>query len=354
MQKIKDIRLSSQQLHHSEFVNPKELVAWMGAMQAQDYNMVKWALGIRLKSGTEQFVDEALNRGDILRTHVMRPTWHLVAAEDIRWMLRLSAQRIKSSSASRDRDLEISESLYSKCNGLLEKMLAGNNFLTREEVGLELNKAGIVVNTSRMIHFMMRAEIEGIVCSGPVRGKKLTYALIEERVSPVKELNKEESLVKLALNYFRSHSPASLQDFVWWSGLSVADAKQAVGLIDSELISDKFASHNLFVHQLYANELKTDNVLHFLPAFDEYVISYKDRTAILALELQSKAFTKNGTFYPNIMYNGEIVGVWKKLVSKAGISFETTFFEQNFNIEKEALAKAENTYRRFLGGIASK
>ncbi|WP_321479491.1 winged helix DNA-binding domain-containing protein [uncultured Bacteroides sp.] len=354
MQNIKDIRLLSQLLYGSDLVSPREVVAWMGAMQAQDYNMAKWAVGIRLKSATEQLVEEALNRGEILRTHVMRPTWHFVAQEDIRWMLRLSAQRIKSSSVSRDRALEITEDLYSKCNDLLVRILEGNNFLTREEVGMEFKKAGIAVNTARMIHFMMRAEVEGIVCSGPVRNKKLTYALIEERVAPVKELHKDEALAKLALNYFRSHSPASLQDFIWWSGLSVADAKQAIASIETELISEKFASQELFIHQLYAKELKVDKVLHLLPGFDEYIISYKDRTSVVASEHQSKAFTNNGTFYPTIMCNGQVVGVWKKSVLKTSIKIDTTFFEQTLQPQQKALAKAENVYLKYLGLPVSK
>lgn len=348
MQLIKDIRVIAQQLGSSQFSSPRDLVARMGAIQAQDYAMAKWAVGIRLKSATDKMVETAFNKGEILRTHVMRPTWHFVAAEDIRWMLKLSAERIKQSSVSRDRDLEITESLYTKVNGLLEKILQNNNYLTREDVGQELVKAGIAIDTSRMIHFMMRAEVEGIVCSGPVRGKKQTYALIEERVVPVADLSKDEALASLASKYFRSHSPAGLQDFVWWSGLSVADARRAIDLIRTELIVDRFASQNLLIHQSLGSVGKIADSLRFLPAFDEYVISYKDRTSVLALEHHPGAFTKNGIFYPIVMYKGQVVGSWKKSVKKKILNVDTSFFESDFEVQEDLRSKAENDFRYFM------
>jgi hypothetical protein len=335
----------SHQLRHPEWNEPEKLVAWMGAIQAQDYGMSKWAVGVRLKSATVGDVEAALNRGDILRTHVMRPTWHLVAAENIRWMLQLSKERLKSSGKSRDRDLEITEELYSKCNRHIIKILEGNRHLTRQEIGGELTKAGIAVNTSRMIHFMMRAETEGIVCSGIDKGKKQTYALLDERVPPVKALHREEALAALATNYFRSHSPAGLQDFVWWSGLSVKEAKQAVGLIQPEL----FCDGHLWIHSSSCNRVYSeDNRLHFLPAFDEYVIAYKDRTNILAVEHQPKAFSKNGIFQPVIIHNGQIVGVWKKAANKNRIEFQPSFFEE-MSLSDDRIKIATDRYEAFLG-----
>ena len=149
--KIPNIRLLNQQLLSPLFSQPKELVSWMGAMQAQNYSMVKWAVGMRLKS--------ALRDGEILRTHVMRPTWHLVAAEDIRWMLKLSAGRIISANESyaKGHDLEISEELYTKSHNLLEKILCGKKSLTRQEIAEHFNRSGIVADNHRMTRFMARA-----------------------------------------------------------------------------------------------------------------------------------------------------------------------------------------------------
>ncbi|WP_080903973.1 winged helix DNA-binding domain-containing protein [Parabacteroides sp. Marseille-P3160] len=342
------IRLLSHQLIQPGFDKPKELVDWMGAIQAQDYTMAKWAVGIRLKAATDSLVEEAFNRGDFLRTHVLRPTWHFVSAADIRWMLKLSAQRIKASSFSRDRDLGITEDLYTHVNNLLEKILRDNNYLTREEIGNRLEKTGILVNSSRLVHFMMRAEVEAIVCSGPAKGKKQTYALLDERIPSAKDLGKEEALEKLARKYFQSHSPAGLQDFVWWSGLSVTEAREGIKLIEKELIKGFFPDPNLLMHQSFATEMNLTESIHLLPAFDEYLISYKDRTTVLDLEHHPKAFTKNGSFFPVIAYNGKVIGRWNKAVRKKQTILAPTFFTDVSAIERAKIEEVGMLYRYFL------
>jgi ribosomal protein S18 acetylase RimI-like enzyme len=346
---VEEVRARGHQLAAPGFNEPEKLVAWMGAVQAQDYGMSKWALGVRLKSATIREVNTALHQGKILRTHVMRPTWHLVAAGDIRWMLQLSKERIKASSASRDRALEITEPLYSKCNRLVEKILEGHHHLTRQELASELAKAGIAVDTSRMIHFMMRAEVEGIVCSGIDKGNKQTYALIDERIPPAKALHKEEALATLATRYFRSHSPAGLQDFVWWSGLSVSEAKQAVHLIQPELFTVRFRETPLLVHQSCSEAPEPLDTLHLLPAFDEYIIAYKDRTSILETEHHAKAFSKNGIFHPIIVANGRIVGTWQKAVHKNRVTVKPAFFDA-INPGGDRVKSAEERYNAFLTG----
>ena len=347
---IKDLRTLSHQLANPGFDSPKELFSWMGAIQAQDYNMSKWAIGIRLKSATIETVNRALRQGEILRTHIMRPTGHNVAAEDIRWMLKLSASRIRSANDSyaKGRDLEITEQTYTKAHRLLEKILEGNKSLTKQEIEQEFSKAGLPADDHRMTRFMLHAETEGIVCSGQDKGNKPTYALLEERVPPVKELHKEEALAKLATSYFRSHSPASLEDFTWWSGLSISEARQAVGLIRPDLFTDKSLPETLFIHKSANIDTKADNILHFLPSFDEYLISYKDRTAVLDPEHSPKAFNRFGTFYPVIMHEGKIAGNWNKSVKKTSINIETSFFNTK-SIDKKLIEAAGNKYKEFMG-----
>lgn len=237
---LTDIRMRSQQLADPQFDDPKELVTWMGAMQAQDYRMAKWAVGVRLRSASLKTVNDALDRGRILRTHVMRPTWHFVAAEDIRWMVRLSARRIRSANESlgRTHRLGFTEETYRRGSRQLEKMLCGGRNLTKAEVKVGLDRAGLPSEPAAVTRFLMRAETDGLVCSGPDRGGKPTYALLEERVPPMPELTKEESLARLADRYFRSHSPATAEDFAWWSGLSVTEVREAISLLGSALIKE--------------------------------------------------------------------------------------------------------------------
>lgn len=318
--KIPNIRLQNQQLLNPLFCQPKELVSWLGAMQAQNYSMVKWAVGMRLKSATIQTVEEALRKGEILRTHVMRPTWHLVAAEDIRWMLKLSARRIKSANDSfaKGYNLEITDELYAKSYNLLEKILCGNKSLTKQEIAEHFCCSGILVEADnhRMTRFMVRAEQEGIVCSGEDKGGKYTYALLEERVPPVPEITKDEALARLARSYFRSHAPAVLQDFIWWSGLPVSEAKQAIYLIESELTAEQWNGQTWYVHEACRTRGKVSGRLHLLPSYDEYLLGYKDRTDVLPKEHYPKAFTNNGLFYPVILHEGQVIGNWSKSAKK--------------------------------------
>ena len=347
---IPNIRLLNQQLSNPLFREPKELVSWMGAMQAQNYSMVKWAVGMRLKSATIQAVEKALREGEILRTHVMRPTWHLVAAEDIRWMLKLSAQRIilANDSFAKGYDLDIPNEVYTKAHDLLEKILCGKKSLTKQEIAEHFNRSGIVADNHRMTRFMARAEQEGIICSGEDRGSKCTYALLEERVPSMPELTKDESLARLARSYFRSHSPAVLQDFIWWSGLPVSDAKQAVYLIASELTTEQWKEQTWYIHDTCRTRGKLSGHIHLLPSYDEYLLGYKDRTDVLPLEHYSKAFTNNGLFFPIVLHNGQVIGNWDKSVKKKSVDLKYSWFRQVADMNEETLERERQKFTRFL------
>ncbi|MCL2650698.1 MAG: winged helix DNA-binding domain-containing protein [Candidatus Azobacteroides sp.] len=345
MNQIANIRLISHQLSENNFKTPKEIVSWMGAMQAQDYNMAKWGIGIRIPNLTEQSIEDAFNKGEFLRTHVLRPTWHFVAPENIRWMLELTKERIKSSSRSRDQDLEITEGLYTRCNNIIEKALTGNNHLTREELSAVLENAGIVVDTSRMYHFIMRAEVEGIICSGAMQGKKHTYALMEERVPQAIRLDKQEALAKLAGIYFSSHGPATLQDFVWWSGLSAPESRNALEMIKKDLVSETINSQTYWVPDSVSGHSKQNSV-YLLPAFDEYIVAYKDRKAVLVSENHSKAISSNGVFRPTIVKNGQVIGIWKKS-NKKGEIITADFFEKPDKATLALMAESQQFFNLF-------
>ncbi|KAA6323533.1 hypothetical protein EZS27_027037 [termite gut metagenome] len=348
MDKIPHTRLISQQLSGTDIMQtPKDVVSWMGAIQAQDYAMAKWAVGIRFSGSTDKMTEETFNKGEILRTHVLRPTWHFVAPENIRWMLSLSADRIKSSSRSRDRDLGITEELYGQVNRIIQKSLEGNKFLTREAIGKALERSGIAVDASRMTHFMMRAEIEGIVCSGALQGKSHTYALLDERVPPTKPLHKEEALAKLAQLYFTSHCPATLQDFVWWSGLLQTEAKEGLEAVKSGFVAEKMNGQTYWIADTFKNVPSVDTSVYLLPAFDEYIISYRDRKAVLPLENHSKAISSNGIFRPTIVANGQVMGLWGKSNTK-NKSVTLAFFEQSNIPTNNEINKAINTFNAFL------
>ncbi|MDR3653222.1 MAG: winged helix DNA-binding domain-containing protein [Paludibacter sp.] len=340
LSEISNLRIKNQQIEGLMHRSPKEIVSWFGAMQAQDFTMAKWAIGLRVLNSTEKTIEEAYNNGDILRTHLMRPTWHFVAADDINWMLELTAHRIKQQMNSNNKRLEMTDLIYSKSNKIIEKQLVECKNLTREELTEALKIEKINTNENRLSHILMRAELDRIICSGPLKGKKLTYSLLADRVNSIKTLNKDEALAELAKRYFTSHSPATLRDFIWWSGLSVANARHALELVKSNFISETINSETYWVTNSISMNKYSNPSIHLLPAFDEFLIGYTNREAALKLVDNRKIISENGIFRPTIVAQGQVIGLWKKLAKKNKVMIELNLFqayEDNIKIESEII-----------------
>jgi hypothetical protein len=345
---ISNQRLCNQHVHGTEFNSAKELVHWMGAMQAQDYAMAKYAIGIRLQNATNQTIEDAINKGEIIRTHVLRPTWHFVAAEDIRWMLGLTAKNLNRALLSNNKRLELDEKTFKKCNSIIEKLLGNGKHLTRKEIMAALETKGVKTNDLRAGHIMFRAETDLVVCNGIKSDKQFTYALFDERIPSTKKKTEEEAVADLALRYFKSHGPATLQDFTWWSGLSVRDAKNGLEAIQSSLISEKYKEHIFWFGKDGGFGKKKSNSLFYLPSFDEFLISYKSRDVSISSDHATHAFTSNGIFNPIIVHNAKVIGVWKPQFKK-GILIKESFFLKPTEKQKQLCTKAEAEFRRFMG-----
>ena len=329
---ISSIRLTSQQLSAPDIRHqtPKEIVAWMGAVQAQNFGMAKWALGVRIPGCTNNVVEDAFNKGEIIRTHILRPTWHFVTSDNLRWMLGLTAPKIQSSSKSWEIYHELTDEIYRKCFGIIFKILENNNHLTRQEIAVEMERSKIRMNNSRISQIMFRAELNGIVCSGALKNKEQTYALMDERIPASAPLHRDEALARLTRIYFTSHSPATIEDFVWWSGLSLTEARKGIESVKEGFITEKLMGRNYWIANEFASIKKSDDSLLLLPAFDEYIISYKYRDAVIRSLFHSQVISKNGIFCPVILENGIVIGTWKKAVSKNKPPILTFFEEQDF------------------------
>jgi len=349
---IKDIaslRLLNQQIQQSKISSPLDLINWMGAMQAQDFNQAKWAVGLRLPHLTEVQVEEAFNRGDILRTHLMRPTWHFVSPDDIYWLLELSAKQIKSTMKSRNRQLELTDEVFKTSQEVIIKALEGNHYLTRDELSEFLNAAGISNSDQRLPHILMEAEIDRVICSGPMKEKKQTYALLAERIPTKKEISTDEALAILAKKYFTSHGPATVADFVWWSGLPVTDARKALEMNKSSLISETIGTDTYWFSDSISIPTSPPDSVYLLPAFDEYLISYKNRNAAIAADHHAKAISNNGIFWPVIVVNGQISGLWKRTIKKDTALIELDHFRPHSKREILLIKKAATTFGHFSG-----
>ena len=342
MRDVVSQRLDNHKLSSSELKRPVDVVRWLGAVQAQDFNGAKWALALRMRAATDAVVEEAFNEGQILRTHLMRPTWHFVAPEDIRWLLQLTAPRVNVRCGPNYRKYELDKATLKRSNKALTRALQGGKHLTRSVLKKVLNQAGIFADdTVRMAHILLRAELDGVVCSGPRVGKQFTYTLLEERAPTTKPLSRDEALAKLTQRYFTSHGPAILQDFIWWSGLTAADARHGVELIDRHLRKELIDEKVYLSPRTIKSTQKSTYSAHLLPAYDEYTVSYKDRQTLFA---RNNGITTWGLLGPIVIVNGRVVGTWKRTNDKVALNVSKNLKES----ETSAVAQATARYEAFL------
>ena len=335
----------------AQFKTPEDAVRWLGAVQSQDYPGAKWALGQRTRGATDAAVDESFAKGTILRTHVMRPTWHFVLPADIRWMLALTAPRVNATMAYYYRQAEVDGALVAKSNAVFEKVLRGGKQLTRAEIGRALGRAGISATGVRLGFIIGRAELDAIVCSGALRGKQHTWALIEERVPAAKVLTRDEALVELTRRFFTSHGPAQLIDFVWWSGLTMADARKGVELAKSDLAEQAIDGKTYWFSPSMKSAAPDPGArIHLLPNYDEYFIAYKDRSAVADPELFKGPLDVIRYLYGNIVVmNGRVIGGWKRRIEKDRAVVEVRL---PFNLDQDgqdALKAASEQYSAYVG-----
>src|SRR5438105_4854056 len=266
-------RLHNQHITRRTLETPQALVEWLGAVQAQDFAAAKWALGLRLQGVKDDDIEQAFTDGAILRTHVMRPTWHFVSPADIRWLLALTAPRVHAASAYYTRKLELDDAVFSGTHAVLANALQGGKQLTRDELASALQQAGIATEgEQRVTYIIMRAELDGIICSGARRGKQFTYALLAERAPQARSLDRDEALAELTTRYFTSHGPATIQDFVWWSGLTVADARAGLAMVTSHLLHETIGGQTYWFPVSRLAEQDLSQTAYLLPNYDEYTV----------------------------------------------------------------------------------
>lgn len=339
-------RLYNQRISAPQFQRAVEVVRWMGAVQAQDYYGAKWALALRMRNATDDSIEQAYNDGQIIRTHLLRPTWHFVAPGDIRWLLQLTGPRVNLKCGSAFRRFELDAAVFKRSHRALINALKGGKHLTRSELRTAIDRAGIATGDGiRFQHILIRAELDGVVCSGPRQGKQFTYALLEERVPPSKPLTRDEALVELTRRYFSSHGPANLQDFVWWSGLTTADARRGIGLMDRDLRTDTYDEKVYYTSsaKIPAPKTRTPPAPNLLPAFDEYNVAYKDRGIVNELLPTWNALG------PTVIVDGQVVGTWKASITKASVKIDVSSARPLTKNETTAVTQAANRYATFLG-----
>ena len=346
-------RVLNQWLLGSTAASGAEVVRWMGAVQAQDYGAAKWALAQRAPSLTSASIDAELAAGRILRTHILRPTWHFVVPEDIRWMLALSAARTRKAARMGLRQSAISSAVLADATGVIVEALSGQGRLTRAELRARVDQAGVHVADGvafgRVLH---AAEIDGLICSGGLRGKQHTYALLEEIVPPVPARSHDAALGELATRYFAGHGPATRDDFRWWSGLLAAEVRTAMETAEPRLDTVESEGQRYWrcgpppngPHNAPSRDRR---VARLLPNFDEYTVGYAERSALVpgVGTVPADPFVILGNV---LLVDGTIRGTWTRTASRTALVITARAFAAMTGSERAALHASAERYGDFL------
>ena len=325
--------------------SPASIVAWLGAVQSQDYAGAVWAVGQRAPGATMADVDAAFDAGAILRTHVLRPTWHFVSPDDIRWMLTLTAPRVHAIGMPYLRRMAVTPAMLTRAHRAFERALRGGRTLTRAELATVLKRAGIDATGSRLALIVMNAELDGVICSGPRRGKQFTYALLDERAPRARALSRDAALAELAGRYFASHGPATAKDFSWWSGLAVKDVKAGIEAASPALQAIVAGGTTYYASPDERFKHRPAAAAYLLPNYDEFLIAYRDR----ALSVRPRASARNPIFAHQVVVDGYVTGSWSRSIGARQATIEVRPYTKFSRADMTRLRDAANAYGRFIG-----
>jgi len=343
-------RLYNQHIARATFEQPGDVVAWLGAVQAQGYLGALWAVGLRTRNAVEADIEQALTNRTIIRTWPMRGTLHFVAAADAHWMLELLTPRIVANNAQRLlQHFGLDEATFARSKELFENALEGGKQLTRNAMYKVLEAGGITTAGGRGLHILWRVAQDGLICFGARKGKQQTFALLDEWAPKAKRMTRDEALAELARRYFSSHGPATLQDFAWWSGLTTADARAGLEMAERFLVPEPSDGQTYWLASSTPVTKDSSPTAHLLPAYDEYTVAYKDRSAALNPEYAKHANYGHGIFNPTIVVDGQVVGTWKRTVKKDALIITPSPFTKLKRAETRAIAEVANRYGKFLG-----
>jgi Winged helix DNA-binding domain len=340
-------RIANQAIGGRRRLGVAGIVERLGALQAQDYLGALWALGVRLGSGTESMIEEAIAERAIIRTWPMRGTLHFVPAADARWMLELLTPRVIARNARRYRELELDVTLFARARVVVERALSGGRRLTRSALYARLHDAGIATTGARGLHILGFLAQQREICFGPREGKQPSFALFDEWIADARSLTREESLAELARRYFSSHGPATLHDFIWWSGLSVAEARTALAMNDehlrNELVGDTMHWRPRRARAAGPASLEA----HLLPPFDELIVAYRRRDAVVDPRF-GRELGAGGVMWPTILVGERIVGTWRRVLGKRSVAVYLRPFAPLLGRQRAAVERAATRYGDFL------
>jgi hypothetical protein len=340
-------RLAAQRISAPRFARPAEVVAWLGAVQAQDYLGALWAVGLRLADAHERDVERAIAERAVVRSWPMRGTLHFLAAADARWMIDLLAPRVAASAANRLRTMGIDDAVLARARRALTKQLEGGRRLARPAAYEVLERAGIATKGQRGLHVLWRLAHEALLCFGPRQGKQHTIVLLEEWLPGARRLPADEALPELARRYFTGHGPATTRDFAWWSGLTLTEARRATEMAGKLLDEEVLAGERYWSSPGPSVRARGGDRAHVLPAFDEYFVGYADRSAAIPAA-HAKRVTPFEILGPVVLLDGRVVATWKRRIASGSVVFSTKPLAPLGSPARSAVERALSRYARFL------
>jgi hypothetical protein len=345
---IAEQRMRNLLLDGAPLATAQEVVRWLGAVQSQDYGPAKWSVGQRSTGLSEADVERAYAGGEILRTHVLRPTWHFVTPSDIRWLLELTRARVHAMAGFGRRRDKLDAETFARAHRVFGEALQGGHHLTRNELGAALGEAGIEARGTRLAHILMHAELEGLICSGAPKGKQHTYALLDERVPPAASLSRDEALVELTRRYFTSHGPASTKDFQWWSSLSLADVRRGLELAGSQL-QQETVDGVMYWFGASAEPSSSVRRVHLVHMFDEYLVGYtQTRGALDRAGISSALFSTINVRSGALILDTQLAGTWRRAIGKDGLLLEARLREPFDPEQMQALQAEADRHATFV------
>ena len=335
------LRLLNQQLIYPQFSEPAEVVNYMGAMQAQEYRLMRWAVAMRTKKPSANAFKKAFDSGQIIRLHLMRGTWQLVSSEDYWPLLELCSAKALAviKGWMRSNKISIPEEEVKQIREILIRTAADKGSATKEDFAQALAEKDIQMDDHRLSYHIRYAELSGTLCSGDLLPMKVTYALVADKIKPCVKMDRDEALALLARKYFQSRQPATLEDFVWWSGLNINDCRRGMELLGSSLRAEHSGARQSTCCRTYylttdcrTRGFRKGNYL-LIPPYDEYLIGYKSRDVVLSPNYRHKAHNNSGIFQPVIAYDGVICGNWTPFKEELQAEFFMGEHEADFQAE---------------------
>ena len=343
------MRLAHQGIARAAFRKPEHVVAWFGAVQAQDYLGSLWAVGLRTRGATQAAVEAAETRRAIVRTWPLRGTLHFVAADDARWMTRLLSPRVVARNAARwKRDFGVDPRSLAQADEIVSRALEGGRRLTREQLYASLESRRIRTDASRGLHFLLCLALQGRLCLAGRVGKQHSFALLDEWIPESRRLEGDEALAELALRYFASHGPATQKDFMWWAGITARQASAALDGARGKLVEAEVdgVRHWWVEPRKARGGAKLPGLLvELLPAFDEYTVAYQDRSLLVHGRAPAP---KMSLLSPAVLVNGQVAGTWRRRIEKRAVVVETALSRKLSRAETHALGDAVRRYGEFL------